>query len=71
MEPEVSSLPKTSIDEYEMSKMGTPNPTDSAWVSFNNDYYAVGYLASSQFYTNAGLSSFKEGRAFPKTLAAV
>jgi hypothetical protein len=33
--------------------------------------YAVGYLASSQFYGNAGLSSFKYERAFPKTLAAV
>lgn len=71
MEPEVISLPKTSIDEYEALKMGTPDPTDSAWVGCGDDYYAVGYLARSQFYGNAGLSSFKYERAFPKTLAAV
>lgn len=71
MEPEVISLPKTSIDEYELFKIGTPDPTDSAWVGIDNNYYAVGYLASSQFYANAGLSSFKYERAFPKTLAAV
>jgi hypothetical protein len=71
MEPEVISLPKASIDEYEARKMGTPDPADAAWVGCGDDYYAVGYLASSQFYGNAGLSSFKYERAFPKTLAAV
>jgi hypothetical protein len=34
-------------------------------------YYAVGYLAASQFNGNAGLNQLKYERAYPKTLAAV
>ncbi|WP_446422441.1 ParM/StbA family protein [Coleofasciculus sp.] len=71
MEPEVISLPTQAIKDYEAQKIGSPVPLDSAWVSVDSDSYAVGYLARSRFNANAGLSSLKYERAFPKTLAAV
>jgi len=72
MEPEVISLPKSVIDNYEQTKFGKAQPADSAWVSVEDDScYAVGYLARTKFNGNPGLSSLKYERAFPKTLAAV
>jgi hypothetical protein len=71
MEPEVISLNKEVIEGYEARKMGSPDAVNSAWVGCDSSYYAVGYLARSQFYGNAGLSSHKYERAFAKTLAAV
>ncbi|HEY9796723.1 MAG TPA: ParM/StbA family protein [Leptolyngbyaceae cyanobacterium] len=72
MEPEVISLPKSAIANYEKTKMGKAQPVDAAWVSVENDScYVVGYLAQSRFNGNPGLSSLKYERAFPKTLAAV
>ncbi|MCA1990773.1 MAG: ParM/StbA family protein [Coleofasciculus sp. S288] len=72
MEPEVISVPKAGIESYEATKLGTPDPADSAWLGLDEEhYYAVGYLASSQFNANPGLSSFKYERALFKTLAAV
>jgi hypothetical protein len=72
MEPEVISLPYSAIANYEQTKLGKAEPADSAWVSVDNDTcYVVGYLAQSRFNGNAGLSSLKYERAFPKTLAAV
>ena len=71
MEPEVISLNKEVIEGYEARKMGHPDAVNSAWVGCDSSYYAVGYLARSQFYGNAGLSSHKYERAFAKTLAAV
>jgi hypothetical protein len=46
MEPEVISLPKISIDEYKLLKMGAPDPTDSVWVSF--DIRALVFKTASQ-----------------------
>lgn len=72
MEPEVISLPRASITNYEQTKLGSAQPVDSAWVSVDDEMcYVVGYLAQSRFNGNPGLSSLKYERAFPKTLAAV
>ncbi len=72
MEPEVISLPKSAIANYEQTKLGLAQPEDSAWVSVDEGMsYVVGYLAKSRFNGNPGLSSLKYERAFPKTLAAV
>jgi hypothetical protein len=72
MEPEVISLPLSAITNYEQTKLGSPHPSDAAWVSVEeNSCYVVGYLAQSRFNGNPGLSSLKYERAFPKTLAAV
>lgn len=72
MEPEVISLPRASIANYEQTKLGEAQPVDSAWVSVDEEMcYVVGYLAQSRFNGNPGLSSLKYERAFPKTLAAV
>ena len=72
MEPEVISLPKSAIANYEQTKLGLAQPEDSAWVAVDEEMsYVVGYLAKSRFNGNPGLSSLKYERAFPKTLAAV
>lgn len=71
MEPEVIGVPKTSIENYERKKLGNSDFADSAWVGVGESYYAVGYLAASQFNGNAGLNQLKYERAYPKTLAAV
>lgn len=73
MEPEVIEVPKSSIGKYESRKMGmsVATPADSAWCGVGEEYWAVGYLAQSQFNANPGLSQLKHERAFPKVLAAV
>jgi hypothetical protein len=71
MEPEVISVPKSAIANYEETKLGSAIAVDSAWVSVDGQCYVVGYLARSRFNGNPGLSSLKYERAFPKTLAAV
>jgi hypothetical protein len=71
MEPEVISVPKSSITSYEQTKLGSAAPADSAWVCVDEQCYVVGYLAQSRFNGNPGLSSMKYERAFPKTLAAI
>jgi hypothetical protein len=72
MEPEVISVTQSGIENYEATKLGSPESADSAWVGLNGtDYYAVGYLARKHFNGNAGLSQFKYERALFKTLAAV
>lgn len=71
MEPEVLSVPESAITSYESTKLGVPDPVDSAWVKVEGQCYVVGYLARSRFHGNPGLSSLKYERAFPKTLTAV
>jgi hypothetical protein len=71
MEPEVMRVPASAIANYERTKLGSADPKDAAYVGVEDDYYAVGYLAASQFHANAGLSELKYERALPKTLAAV
>lgn len=71
MDPEVISVPKASIENYERRKFGNSDLADSAWVGVSESYYAVGYLAAMHFNGNAGLNQLKYERAYPKTLAAV
>ncbi|MBR8839183.1 MAG: ParM/StbA family protein [Stigonema ocellatum SAG 48.90 = DSM 106950] len=71
MEPEVAVLGRESILEYEGGKLGSSDPENVAWVAVGEQYRAVGYLAQSRFYANAGLSELKYERAIYKTLAAI
>jgi hypothetical protein len=71
MEPEVAVLARESILEYEGGKLGSSDPENVAWVAVGEQYRAVGYLAQSRFYANAGLSELKYERAIYKTLAAI
>jgi hypothetical protein len=71
MEPEVITLPKAAIDNLLQNKLGTCSPVDTAWVGFGGNYAAVGYLAASRFYANAGLKELKYERGLYKILAAV
>ena len=71
MEPEVMGMPESAIASYKRTLLGSADQKDSAYVGVGNDYYAVGYLAQTQFFGNAGLSEPKYERALPKTLAAV
>lgn len=71
MEPEVAVLARESILEYEGGKLGSSDPENVAWVAVGEQYRAVGYLAQSRFYANAGLSQLKYERAIYKTLAAI
>jgi hypothetical protein len=71
MEPEVSQVQKSSLDNYESRKLGKSNPVDSAWVGVDDDFFAVGFLAKVQFNGIATTNSLKYERAYIKTLAAV
>jgi hypothetical protein len=71
MEPEVSQVQKSSLDNYESRKLGQPEPVDSAWVGVDDDFFAVGFLAKVQFNGIATTNSLKYERAYIKTLAAV
>jgi hypothetical protein len=71
MEPEVASVTLESIKTYEQNIMGTTDPENRAWVFVNNEAKAVGYLAQSKYYANAGLVELKYERAVHKTLAAI
>ncbi|MEM7727287.1 MAG: ParM/StbA family protein [Cyanobacteria bacterium P01_A01_bin.45] len=68
MEPEAIAVPKTAIDEFLQLK-GVSEPINSAWVGFDGKYVAVGYLAASRFYANAGLKELKYERGIFKILA--
>ena len=54
MEPEVSQVQKSSLDNYESRKLGKSNPVDSAWVGVDDDFFAVGFLAKVQFKKRQG-----------------
>jgi len=71
MEPEVSQVQKSSLDNYESRKLGKSSPVDSAWVGVDDDFFAVGFLAKVQFNGIATTNSLKYERAYIKTLAAV
>jgi hypothetical protein len=42
MEPEVSQVQKSSLDNYESRKLGQPEPVDSAWVGVDDDFASCG-----------------------------
>lgn len=71
MEPEVGDITVESIKTYEQNLMGATEPENRAWVSVNGKTLAVGYLAQSKYYANAGLAELKYERAVYKTLAAI
>jgi len=71
MEPEVGDVTVESIKTYEQNLMGATEPENRAWVSVNGKTLAVGYLAQSKYYANAGLAELKYERAVYKTLAAI
>lgn len=71
MEPEVICVGRETLEAYEREKLGNPNPEDSAWVSYDGQCWAVGYLARKQFLADPGLKELKYGRAVYKVLAAV
>ncbi|MBV6622648.1 MAG: ParM/StbA family protein [Rivularia sp. (in: Bacteria)] len=71
MEPEVIAVPKAAIDDLSQNNLGICEPTNAAWVGFGGKYAAVGYLAASRFYANAGLKELKYERGLYKVLASV
>jgi hypothetical protein len=42
MEPEVSQVQKSSLDNYESRKLGQPEPVESAWVGVDDDLASRG-----------------------------
>lgn len=71
MEPELIAIAKESIDLYESGRLNSPNPENEAWVEFDSEYYAVGFLAQKHFEAHVKLSELKYENAIPKVLAAV
>lgn len=71
MEPELIAVTKESIDSYESGRINSPSPENEAWVQFENEYYAVGFLARKHFQACVKLSELKYENAIPKVLAAV
>jgi hypothetical protein len=71
MEPEVIGIPKAAIANLSQNNLGDCEPIDAAWVGFSGKYAAVGYLAASRFYANAGLGELKYERGLYKVLAIV
>jgi hypothetical protein len=70
MEPEVIEASAESLKEKTKS-LAHAYPENLAWVGVGEDYRAVGYLAASRYYANAGLSKKKYTLALYRTLAAL
>ncbi|HEY9782484.1 MAG TPA: ParM/StbA family protein [Leptolyngbyaceae cyanobacterium] len=73
MEPQIMSLPKESIENYERKKLkvGAVVPEDSAWVECDGKYHAVGFLAKDKYGADLALNRPKLELAIVKTLAVV
>ncbi len=71
MEPELIKISKDSLDLYESGQMNRPNPENEAWIEYNGEYYAVGFLAQKYFEARINFLELKYENAIPKTLAAV
>lgn len=71
MEPEVAQVPQQSLEAYEESCIGSPEPENSAWVEYKGQYRAVGFLAQNRFYASLKLEEPKFELALYKTLAIV
>ncbi|MDY7013676.1 MAG: ParM/StbA family protein [Cyanobacteriota bacterium] len=69
LRPEVVEVPSSAISAYEAGKLGAGLPENEVWVSFNGEFYAVGYLAASQLAGNPRLSELKSRLATVKVLA--
>ncbi|MDJ0733550.1 MAG: ParM/StbA family protein [Nostocaceae cyanobacterium] len=71
MEPEVLKVSWESVNSYSTRTLGSTEPENAAWVSYMGETFAVGYLAKTQYYANAGLKELKYERAISKTISAV
>lgn len=71
MEPEVFPATLESLKDKTDSNLSHAYPENLAWVGVGNEYRAVGYLATSRYHANAGLSKKKYSQAVYRTLAAL
>lgn len=71
MEPEVATVPRESLEIYEQSKIGESNPENSAWIEYEQNCFAVGFLARKRFNADLQLQKRKFELALPKVLAIV
>ena len=71
MEPEVLKVSWESVNSYCTKTLGATEPENAAWVNYMGETFAVGYLAKTQYYANAGLKELKYERAIAKTISAV
>lgn len=71
MEPEVAKVPLESLQAYEQSKIGSASPENSAWIEYQNNCQAVGFLARKRFNADLQLQRRKFELALPKVLAIV
>lgn len=71
MEPELINISKESINLYESNRINSPSPENEAWLEYDQQYYAVGFLAQKYFEARVNLSELKYENAIPKVLAAV
>ncbi|MEH2002573.1 MAG: ParM/StbA family protein [Nostoc sp.] len=71
MEPELVKISRDSLSLYESGQINRPNPENEAWIEYNGEYYAVGFLAQKYFEARINFLELKYENAIPKTLAAV
>ncbi len=71
MEPDVVQVSPEAIVQYEENCIGSPKSTDSAYISVNDQPYAVGFLAKTRFYAQSKLEVLKFEAAVYKVLALV
>lgn len=71
MEPELIRTSKESLELYEGGRFNQPSPENEAWIEYDQEYYAVGFLAQKHFGASVNLSEVKYENAIPKVLAAV
>lgn len=70
MEPSVIEVDEELIDIYESRKIYNPSPENDAWIKYEENYYAVGFLAQKYFDARNSLKELKYENSIPKVLAA-
>ena len=71
MEPDLVKVSKSSLEQLEQGSVGISFPENEAIVGYGNGYYAVGFVARSQFYSYDHLKQLKYEKAVPKVLGMV
>lgn len=71
MEPQMVKLPHSAIAQLQGNKISVALPENMCWVGFGQEFYAVGYLASSRFQGSRALSKPKVETAIYKALGAI
>ena len=72
MESEVAKVSQKSLDEYdEIASLGSLAPENSAWVEYQGQYRAVGFLAKERFNADLNLQAPKVQLALYKALAII